>query len=523
MVRTGPSSVPPWEGSSASWLDRFLQRGGLALGALAILVALWIAIVSLVRVERGMVALLIKKTGLDLPDGEIMAPGPGYKGIQREMLSEGWHLLNPLVWEWQIAEQFEVPAGKVGVRLRHHGKPLRPGQLLADPDQKGIDREVLKPARYAINPLLESVILKDAVAIPPGYVGVVTLLAGRDPADPNRFVVDNGERGIQRATLKAGSHYVNPYDVWVNPIDLRSHRFDMMGEDAIEFPSMDGFLIHMEATVEWFVDPERVAQVFVEYVDSRVFTDHGSRDKAVIDCIVEKVILPNARALSRIEGSKNLAREFISGETRQRFQEKFLAGLSKACRGQGVVIKSALVRGTEPPKAIADPIREREIAVRSRDKYEQEMEREKQQKQLAMEVKLQTRMRQVKQAQADAAVAVTDANRQKEVALIEARRRLEVTRLELEAAKNLAAAILTRGKADADVLLLQNRAAASGIRAARQAFGDPEGYVRYLFLQKVGPSFKEILTNTEGPFIEIFRQFGTPMGQGPGRGAPARP
>lgn len=492
---------------SGSPLTQLLWRCVGIAAMLSLLPIIYFAWSGLVEVNQGHVAILIKKTGIDLPDGEIAAPTPEHKGIQQQMLPEGWHMLNPYTYETVVVPQLEIPSGKVGVRTRLYGKSMPPDSVVAGDGEKGVEREILKPGKYAINTLLYRVDVFDAVNVPSGHVGVVTRASGSKPKDPNVYVVQEGERGVQPKTISPGTHYLNPFEFWVVPIDMRSHRFDMHDENVVEFLSKDGFQIKMEASVEWFIDPTAVPNVFVEYVDARSLKEGANVGDEVIKCIVDTVLLPNARAHSRIEGSRHLARDFISGETRQKFQDSVLKGLKAACKSQGIVIQTALVRKTEPPKAIADPIREREIAIRQRERLEQEMEREKQQKQLSMSVKMQERVKLIKQAEADVAVALTEANRQKDVALIEASRKFEVAKLELEAAKNQAAARMSAGQAAADVLVLKNRAEASGIKAARAAFPDGDSYVRYLFLKKVAPAMQQVISNTDGPFVDVFRAF----------------
>jgi regulator of protease activity HflC (stomatin/prohibitin superfamily) len=468
---------------------RFLAVGG-AVGLLLLLGL--VATSGLVVVDNGRAAVLIRKTGEDLPNGEILA-GPGQKGIQMEMLPEGWHWRNPYVWDWEIVEQLDVPAGKVAVRVRTHGKPLPAGRVIAEDGERGILRDVLRPGRYLNNPYAYSVTLANAVTVESGHVGVVTLVSGRPPANPNVFLVEPGERGVQKLTVSPGTYYPNPYIEQITPIDIRSHRFDMMGEKVIRFPSLDGFDISMEGTIEWFIDPMRVAEVFTKYVDER----------PVMECVVTDILLPNARAFSRIEGSKHLARDFIGGATREKFQEQFLAGLKKACAAQGIMIQSALVRQITPPEAIAKPIKEREIAVRKREMYEQQKERERQQRLLSMEEKMKDRKNLATAAAADAAVALTGAEQEKEVALIQANRELEVARLQLKAAQNQAEAKISEGRAKADVILLKNEAEALGLKNAVAAFGSGAAYVQYLMNQRLAPGLGSILSNTEGSFAEL--------------------
>ena len=454
-----------------------------------------LATCGMVIVENGKAAVMISKTGDDLPNGEIIAM-PGQKGIQLDTYPEGWYWKNPYTWDWKIVDQIQIHSGKVGIKIRNYGKDLPPGQVVAKGEEKGIQSDVLVPGRYVINPFAFLVKEYDIVNIESGHMGVVTLVSGKEPKNPNEFLVEAGERGVQKHTYPPGTYYPNPFIEKIIPIDTRSHRFDMMADKIIRFPSLDGFDITMEGTIEWYIDPARVAEVFVKYIDTR----------PMITCIVEDIILPNARAYSRIEGSKHLARDFIGGTTREKFQEDFLGGVKRSCNAQGIMISSALVRQITPPDAIARPIKDREIAIRMRELYEQQKEREKQQKLLAMEEKMKDRKTLSTSAEADVSVAITKATQDKEVAIIEASRGLEVAKLQLQAAQNQAEAKVAEGKAKADVVVYKNAAEAAGLKNSAAAFGDGNAYVRYLMNQKLAPSITYILSNTDGPFADMLRR-----------------
>lgn len=489
--RPGPGGPTPQE----IWAQvrRYLKFSPLLLLPLAVI----FVAAGVLNVGPMKAAVLIHKTGEIPPDGSIIAPSDEHKGILLEPLPEGLYWKNPFSWDWVLVNQVNVPEGKLGVMVRQYGAELDPGQVIARDGQKGILEVPLRPGRHLVNTLVHSIKLHDVVEVPPGYVGVRTLLAGREPENPNRFVMQAGEKGVQPETLPPGTYYVNPFVERIDTVDLRAHRFDMEGRDSIHFPSSDGFPITMEGTIEWYIDKKTVPEVYVRYVDKR----------EVITCIVEKIILPNARAYSRLEGSKHLARDFISGETRQKFQKDFREGVSESCSRQGVIVKSALVRDTQPPEEIANPIRQREIAIRERDKLEQEKEREIQQKQLSMEMKLMERRTKTKDAEARVSISITKAKEELQVAVIKANRELEVARLELKAAENQAKALKEKGQALADVVLYNNKAKAAGIKAARTAFRDGATYVRYLYYQKIAPALAYVLANTDGPFADIFREF----------------
>ena len=75
------------------------------------------------RIEPGSgeIAVLIHKTGDDLPPGAIIATDPQQKGIQFNVLSEGRYFRDPYAWGWKIARITDIPAGKLGVLTRLYG------------------------------------------------------------------------------------------------------------------------------------------------------------------------------------------------------------------------------------------------------------------------------------------------------------------------------------------------------------------------------------------------------------------
>ncbi|TNE45322.1 MAG: hypothetical protein EP343_27300 [Deltaproteobacteria bacterium] len=456
---------------------------------------------SFINVPEGHLMVLVRKTGMDLKPGQVITEDPKQKGIQLKTYAEGWHFLNPYTWEAIIIPKLEIPPGKVGIRIRLYGNRLERGQVIAGKDakgqpQKGILSGRLPPGRYSINTFAYKVELHDKITVPPGHLGVVIRTSGTRPKDPNLFLTLDGERGVQKATLSEGDHYINPYEKKVVSVDTRAHKFEMVGKQGITFPSKDGFKISMDGTIEWYIDRTRASEVFVKYVDNK---------SSVINNIVNKIILPYARGFSRIEGSKYLARDFIGGQTRQQFQEEFLHGMQKACGSQGIIIRSALVKNVVPPNGIVKPIMQREIAIRLREKYVQQMEREKQQKQLSIQKTLQSRAQKVNKAQADVAVSVTQAEQRKEVAIIEAKKKLQYAVLQLKAAQNEARILIAQGQAKAKVIRLKNKANAEGLRNSVRAFGSGEAFVQYLFYKKLARSFQSILSNTNGPFLEVFK------------------
>lgn len=514
------SSPPPYrKGPSGS---PFVKVVPLAIAASFLaLVALGFILWFVVRVEvnSNEMLVLVNKTGKRLPpelrsdygDQVVLYPElvqsiaaktgeseedirTGYKGIRYEVLGEGRYFPNPYSVKARRYRTTLIGQEEIGVKVRRFGKPLPfPKTVATAPDERGPVEDILTPGRHDVNLLAYDVQKFPAIRIPEGHVGVVTLLSGTDPETKNTYTVEPGEKGVQRQVLSPGLEYYNPYLMQIEIVDVRSHKYDMLENDAIQFPSSDSFTITIEGTIEWAIRPDRVARVTVAYGDE--------------DDILNKVILPYARSISRIQGSKLMAREFISGTTRVVFQENFLEELRAACWGEGVDIKSALVRDIVPPSEIASLISQREQADQEIDRSTNQMEEAKAQARLVEQQELQNRNTRVGDARRRVVTVTKEAEQRKVVKVTDAKRQFEVAKLTLEAARKEAIATRARGQAAANVVLFDYRAKAEPLAQAVSAFGGGRTYAQHFFLKKIGPSITSILSNTEGPFADIFSEF----------------
>ncbi|MEM9368717.1 MAG: SPFH domain-containing protein [Planctomycetota bacterium] len=516
-------TLPPDRGQNP--LARIFGASGV-LFVFAGMVLLWFAYTSCrIEVPSRHIAVLVKKTGEELKNArEVVSDADfgEYKGIQERVLTEGRYFYNPWKWEWKIVEQVEVPENRLGVRIRLHGDDLAYGNLIAyDENQKGIVAEVLRPGRYALNALtyeagqkptvnrdnyIEFVELHRPVVVPAGFKGVVTLLSAPLADDPNQLIVPEGTRGVQEKTLNPGVYYLNPYVERVSLVDCRSQRFNLSTGGEMGFPSRDGFWVRLDGRIEFRVDPERAAEVFVTYNDNE--NDNGS-DARVEEEIIQKIILPNARSFCRLRGSDNSGRDFILGDKRLKFQEDFQRTLEETCRRQGIEIVQALITRISPPQQIASPVRDRQIATQQAQQYEKEIEQQASEQQLRMEQELVKRKEILVEAERSVVRLTTDAQRKQEVAVIEAEQRRKVAEVELTAAKDQADAVLAKGKADAEVIRFENEAEAAGWAKSVEAYeGAGDKYARWVLLRKMAPSFRQMMVNTsDSPLMDIFKEF----------------
>lgn len=516
-----------------SALKSILSRGpyAVALMVLGVLGFCWFVYTNCrINVPDRHIAVLTRKTGIDLENSQELSPDEEHKGMQLQVLSEGRYFYNPYYWNWKVYPMVEIPRDKMGVRVRLYGKDLGYGEFIAtSEDQKGIVEEVLRPGRYPINAMVidrvtkqevsgnrkrrsdyvEVIELWDPKVIPAGFKGIVTNLAGPMPANPNALLVEPGRRGPQETTLEPKTYYLNPYLYRINSIDTRSQRFNLSKGKDMTFPSKDGFPISLDGIIEFRVIPESAALTYVTYND--VTNDEGGSTD-ISQEIIDKVIMPNARAFCRLRGSNTSAREFIGGETRTAFQTEFQRAITQTCRAQGIEIVQALITKIKPPQAIAEPLRNREVSAQELKQYTQQILQQQQEAKLATEKALIEQKRAVIGADREVVEAVTLAKEEQQVALEAANRDKAVAEQKLEAARDEAEAIMARAQAKAAVVGYQNEADAAGWQKAVEALGnDGEAYARYVLYQKLAPGYRNIMTNTaDSPLMDVFRVFAAP-------------
>lgn len=527
----GPAGPPPTPG------ERYRASAGkrwLVFGLIAVLVyAIYFWEFRRIVVPPDHVLVVMKKWGTkSLPGDQIIIPRApdrakdpagydkweqqwkDYNGIYEHVYSEGVYFgFGPFDYERYIlpvkapSSRHDsgggaiIPNGMVGVVVKKFGKALPPGQVLAEAakDERGPLPILLYPGRYNeyANPFAYEIKHFRPVEIQPGEEGIVTLMAAQPPKDPNQYLVADGEQGTQPRLEPPGFRYVNLYEKRIIPINVRSHKFEMSGAEGISFPSSDSFEIRMQGFVEWRVVPEMLPLIYVQYGE-------GGRLESLLD---EKVILPYARSFCRLVGSQYSARDFITGDTKLKFQQEFETKLRDACRKQGIEIRQALVRDIEPPQAIKEPINEREIAREQIKQYEQQILVAKTQSELTTQEMMAEQNKAIGDANRQVVTITKKAEQERDVAVTRANQELAVAKLKLEAAQKESEALLQRGQADAAVILLDKEAEAKPLAEQVHAFGDGTAYAQYFFNQKIAGSVKSILSNTDGPFGEIFRQF----------------
>lgn len=423
-----------------------------------------------VYVSPNEMLIIVNKTGRDLPSGQIIATEPGEKGPRLEVLGEGRHFVMPYLYETRIEPVVYIPPGKIGVVRSSVGDPpTEADAILVSDNQRGVWRRVLTPGKYRMNPDAYKIEIHDAVEIRPGYVGFVTSLVGRPPTGD---FAGPEERGIQQKVLQPGLYYLNPFAFRVQEVEVGINQVSFLDENQIRFPSRDAFNISLEATVEWELLPHNVARVLAEF---------GAKE-----AIEEKVIIPQSRSIGRLQGSSYVAKDFLLGHQRERFQQTFTRELERVCREKNLTIHSAFIRNLVIPDELLKPIRESVIAVERKQTAQvweitrvshSELEREKE---------LINQKRAEVRAETKAAVQTIHAEAEAEVGKIEADTKLEVSKMELEIANLEAEKTVLLGEANASVVRLGGEAMSQAQQMKITAFGNnSRAYANYMFANRL--------------------------------------
>lgn len=512
-------------------------------------------------------AVLIRKMGKLLPEGQRVATEPGFRGIQVEVLGPGRHFYNPIVWDWELKPLTVIPSGdpstwewihsldarqrdalrsgkfafkgafpQIGVVTRRVGPSRSAGQVVVDraSGEQGILREVLTPGTYKLNPYVYDVQLHPAVVIPAGFVGVVTNLfagelldgaivvadapdevaTGEDRSDDMVSAVvplaDVGQRGTLRDVLQPGVYFINPKLQKVTLIEVGFNEYSQVKvSDAenyrIPFPSDTGYDIKIGVTVVWGIDPKHAAEIINEFGN--------------IDRVLDKVIGPQLRSIARNVGSNYSARDFIQGEKREKFQQAMTVELQRICRAKNIEVLLALVHEIEVHAPGATPgdddvtedlkrtIQESHIAI------EKQLTNAKKRDAAAVRAALEEERKKIDikretiQAETRVLVANIAAEAEKEAATIDAQAQLEVAGIRQEVAALAAKRVEILGQANADVARLKNEAEAKGYEMLVGAFGGGEAYNLYTFAEKFEPQEIRLFFAGDGTFWTDLSRF----------------
>ena len=435
--------------------------------------------------------MVINKFGDPLPADRIVVPRDDnrYQGVQEDLLGPGRYFLNPVTHDYKVVPLTEIPAGdpskwqwdddgnikdpatlpRVGVVSLKQGKAAPPGMDVVDAGYKGIQKAVLTPGTYKINPQQYEVTLANAVVVPPGSVGVVTRLVGdAGPVDQapiatvadamsttgpttgpaevslaSRLAVGPTQRGILRDVLQPGIYYLNPRTVKVTFVSVgySAISMDAATGTGITFYTSDGYQVEADFTVVWGRSPADAPNIV-----ARIGGVEGVR---------QNVIEPAMKAACQNEGGRYSAKQLIQGATRIAFQDALSASLEQQVRARNLHILLALIRNIAIKDVRGDDATGGLLATIQQADIEKERDLTNRQRtataavqaQLDQALKLVDVARETVTSDSRVKVANLAAEGAKRAAEITAQREVDVATIDLEVAKLDAQRTTILGKA----------------------------------------------------------------------------
>ncbi len=414
------------------------------------------------------------------------------QGVVEQMLGPGRHFVMPWDKSVKLVDDFEVPPGHIALLRNNVGKDLPEGRFLAGPDEKGTQKIVLTPGVWRLNEFGQTAYIQadyvrkgftktqPQVFVPPGYVGVQTLAEG-----PNK--------GILPTVLQAGYYAINPEQIKVTIIGIGYEVLDLhvTYEDAtirdkdgnlktvqrpkegtgVSFPLADGKQMYLDMDVVYGIFPEDAPRVVGEY---------GTEDQ-----LKEKIIIPQVLSICKNAGSDLTTQNFITGGTREKFQEKFTLELQKIGKEKGIHFLIALVRGFHPDPEIAETIQAKRVAEEEMITLATEQARDTIAAELqAAKRKVQTAIKDF-DAETTALVAGEKEEGLKTAATTKAGADRKVAALDRKVAETTAEVTKISGKAEADVQEMVSRAEADLFRLKIAAHGGADAFGLATFAQQL--------------------------------------
>ena len=244
--------------------------------------------------------------------------------------------------------------------------------------------------------------------------------------------------------------------------------------EYVQFPSRDGFQISLDMTVEFELQPDRIAWIFSRYGD--------------LPAVVDKIIMPQITSISRNKGSEYGAKDFIVGEGREKFQADLTGALAAELGGKNIVVHNALIRHVEVPTQILDPIQQASIAIEQDKTNIEKQSTAKKLAELNTEISLIDQRREKVVQETGKIKAEIAADKEKQVAETRAEALRQVAEIEKQTAEIRASIVRKLGAAEADAVKLVEGEKATGQQMRAAAFGDPLAFAYYSFANGLSPT-----------------------------------
>jgi uncharacterized membrane protein YqiK len=456
-----------------------------------------VSLADAVTIPPGLVGVVEARDGQTVPAGRVIGrqvacdlfqdagafiANGGERGPQMALIPPGSYRINPFMFDVQTAEVVDIPDNRIGIVTTRDGAPLPTGEI-AGPEvsghntfqnpqafidnggNKGLQEQVLLAGRYFINPRFATVEVVDMVEVPIAHVGVVVAYVGAVGTDVtgeafrHGNLVNPGEKGVCISPLDPGRYPINPY----------THK-------VIIVPTANVVLNWASGKTESHRLDAALSTITVRSADGFKFNldvsqiIHIPRNDAPkviarfgeMTALVTQVLEPTIGNYFRNAGQNSDIIDFL--KSRSQRQDEARAAISKALTEYNVCGVDTLIGDIVPPDELMKTLTDRKIAEQERTTYETQRQ-------------AQVVRQELEQATALAATQakVVDAERQVSIAEFSAK-------AAVKSAEGQAQAKKINAEADATVLMTVGEAEAGKIKAV----GGAEAEVTKLKILSMG-------------------------------------
>lgn len=400
-----------------------------------------------VKIGDGQIGVVEALGGEPMPVGDVVADSPtthnnfqngeaflkdhGHRGPQTSILAPGTYYINPFLFTVATKAQTVVKQGEVAVLIANHGKDPAAEQPQAPQTAGPVEGQATDPEEDRLN-----------------------------KENRQRHVVPSGYRGIQKDVLGPGRYNINPlvYQVVIVPTTTRSVEWaggDKAAKnggnfDPFEVVSNDGFPMKVEVRCQYRVLPENAPYVIAKL---------GS-----IEELEKNVIDPQIDGIFRAEVSKSPAISYQQkrAEEQKKAQDEVRDDLAK----YKVEVVSVMITNIHLPEQLMKTTQQKNLAEQEKSMYDAKRDAEQQRIAYEQTKAQAENQGKIIEAKTGIEIAEHKAAQKVKEAEGEAQRILKVAEAEAQRTEKVgnaeAAVIESKGKAQAEAYRLGGQALTPG-------------------------------------------------------------
>lgn len=178
-----------------------------------------------------------------------------------------------------------------------------------------------------------------------------------------RAVIYSKISGVLPRPLGQGFHVLVPliwkptiYDVktMTYTMSRTPHEGPVKGDDAIKSLTSDGLQVEVDLSVQFHVDPEKVAQLHQE----------------IGPHYLEKIVRPEVRSDTRMVISEFRSTDIYAGVKRQEIEQRIKERLAPRFAASYLVLENVLLRSVQFPEAFQAAIERKQVALQEAQKMD---------------------------------------------------------------------------------------------------------------------------------------------------------